>query len=73
MQRRIVPGVTIRWLFTGFGSRRINGARPAQSSRGPGLPRRRTATSCRSTSSSVSFDVEPTSSTSPATSRVKIR
>jgi hypothetical protein len=46
----------------------------AQSSRGLGLPRRSTATSCRNTSSSASFDaVERASSTSQPASRMKIR
>ncbi len=49
-------------------------ARSAQSSRGRGFLRRRTATSCRSTSSSASFDaVERASSTSQPTNRTKIR
>src|SRR4051794_40007802 len=73
-QRRIVAGVTRRWLRSARGNRRIsaaNTARSAQSRRGRGLVRRRTATSWRSTRSSTSLapDLRPSSTTSPSTCR----
>ena len=49
-------------------------ARPAQSSRGRGVARRRTATSCRSTSNSASLDADDRpSSISQPQSRTKMR
>jgi hypothetical protein len=52
----------------------VRGARSAQSRRGRGLVRRRTATSCRSTSSSAFFDAdERPSKTNQPHSRMKIR
>ena len=71
-QRRIVFGVTRRWQRSARGSRRMRAAkiaRSAQSMRGRGLVRRRTATSWRSTRSSTSLaaDVRHDSRTSPST------
>ena len=60
-QCRMVPAVTRRWRCRPLGSHRMraaNTARSAQSRRGLGLARRRTATSCRSTSSSTSLEEE---------------
>jgi hypothetical protein len=67
-------GVTRRWQRSDRGSRWIraaNTARSAQSRRGRGLVRRSTATSCRSTSSSMSLveDGRPSSKTSLSTCR----
>jgi hypothetical protein len=74
--RRTVPGVTSRCARRLRGSCRISAdtARSAQSCRGRGLPRRSTATSCRSTSSSTSLEAdERPSRTSQLQSRTKIR
>jgi hypothetical protein len=59
--RKMVPGVASRCSRSSRGSRRANAAssaRSAQSSRGRGVVRRSTATSCRSTSSSTSLAAE---------------
>ena len=75
--RSTVPGVTSRCSRSLLGRRRISAAgtaRSAQSSRGRGLMRRRTATSCRSASSSAFFDAdERPSRTSQSQMRMKIR
>ena len=76
-QRRIVFGVTRRWQRSVRGSRRERTAkiaRSAQSMRGLGLLRRRTATSWRSTRSSTFLveDERPSSRISSSTCR-KIR
>ena len=73
----MVFGVTRRWRRSARGNRRMRAAktaRSAQSMRGRGLVRRRTATSCRNTRSSTSSveDVRPISRTSPSTCQ-KIR
>jgi len=72
-----VPGVTRRCTRRFPGRSRISAAmaaRPAQSSRGLGLVRRGTATSCRSTSGSAFVDTdERPSRTSRPQSRTKIR
>ena len=60
-QRNNVPGVTIRWARSAFGSIRASAARTARSGqdrRGLGLFRRSTATSCRNASISASFDAD---------------
>jgi len=60
-QRSSVPGVTIRHDRNAFGSTRASAASKAlllQDKCGPGFARRRTATSCRSTSISASLDAE---------------
>jgi len=76
-QRRIVPGVTRRWLRSLVGRRRIRAARiawSAQSTRGLGLVRRSTATSCRSTNNSTSLvDVPSLRSKTSLNSCWKIR
>ena len=71
---KIVFGLTRRWQRSARGSRRIrpaNTARSAQSRCGLGLVRRSTATSCRSTSNSMSFveDGRRSSTTSLSTCR----
>ena len=70
-QRRMVLGVTRRWQRSARGSRRTsaaNTARSAYSRRGLGWVRWSTATSCRSTRSSMSLvqDVPPISRTRPS-------
>ena len=69
-----MSGVTTRRHRSARGSRRTsaaNTARSAQSNRGRGLVRRKTATSWRSTRSSTSLaeEVRPSSRTSPSTCR----
>ena len=75
--RRTVPRVISRCACSVLGSCRISAAsaaRSAQSSRGRGLRRRRTATSCRSTSSSACLDAgDRPSKTSQPHSRMRIR
>jgi len=75
--RRTVPGVTSRCIRRLRGWRRISAPRTAwsaQFSRGRGLVRRSTVTSCRSTSSSMSLDVvDRPGRTSQPQSRMKIR
>ncbi len=75
--RRTVPGVTSRCARSVLGNCRISAvstARSAQSSRGRGLVRRSTATSCRSTGNSTSLEAgDRPSRTSQAQSRAKIR
>ncbi len=75
--RRTVPGVISRCIRSFPRGSRISAARTArsaQSGRGRGLVRRRTAASCRSTSNSMSLDAgERPSSTSQPQSRMKIR
>jgi hypothetical protein len=71
-QRRTVPGVTSRCARSLAGRSRISvarTARSAQSSRGRGFARRRTATSCRSTSSSASLEADdrPSRTSQPQT------
>jgi hypothetical protein len=74
--RRTVPGVTSRSIRTVRGRRRVSAARiarSAQSSRGWDSVRRSTATSRRSTSSSMSLDaVDRPGRTSQPHSRTKI-
>jgi predicted DNA-binding protein (MmcQ/YjbR family) len=74
---QMVPGVISRCIRSFPRGSRISAARTArsaQSSRGLGLVRRSTATSCRSTSNSMSLDAdERPSSTSQPQSRMKIR
>ncbi len=76
-QRRTVPGVTSRRIRSRADRSRISAARTArsaQSSRGRGWVRRSTATSCRSTSSSTSFEADDRPSrTSQPQSRTKMR
>jgi hypothetical protein len=71
------PGVTSRCIRSVLGRKRISAtstARSAQSSRGRGWVRRSAATSCRSTSSSMSLDaVERPSRTSQPQSRTMMR
>ena len=77
MPVRTVPGVTSRCIRSVPGRSRISAARTArsaQSSRGRGLVRRSTATSCRSTRSSASLEAdERPSRTSQPQSRTKTR
>jgi hypothetical protein len=68
-QRRILSGVTRRWPRSARGSRRTRAAkiaRSAQSRRGLGWVRRRTATSCRSTRSSTSLVEDERPAAGPA-------
>ena len=65
----MVPGVTSRCTRSRAGRSRISAARmarSAQSSRGRGLARRSTATSCRNTSSSASLDADVREQSQPA-------
>ena len=76
-RRRTVPGVTSRCIRSFAGRSRMSAARiarSAQSSRGRGLARRSTATSCRGTSSSASLEgAERPSRASQSQSRTKTR
>ncbi len=75
--RRTVPGVTSRCVRSAVGRSRMSAARTArsaQSYRGLGWVRRSTATSCRSTSTSMSVDAgERPRRTSQLQTRTKIR